>query len=201
VPYVDNAVIVDTGSVDGTREILEELESKYPNLRVFDKKWEGYANGRNFSIDKADTANILVLDADERIVKEDFTKLKRDLENSQVSSYELPIVYIGWDGIKFKGGGHNPRLFKKGLGTFKSAIGRPWEYLRSKEGRRIYSQTYSEVTIKHFLSTETGQHQKMVYWYDSGAWEKGLSPTQVRGCSKWKQLNPQRPNYPGLIQL
>lgn len=53
VPFVEEAVIVDTGSIDGTREILEELESQYPNLKVHDIKFKGFADARNYSLDYA----------------------------------------------------------------------------------------------------------------------------------------------------
>jgi len=34
VPFVEEAVIVDTGSIDGIRERLEEMMSKYKTLKV-----------------------------------------------------------------------------------------------------------------------------------------------------------------------
>lgn len=37
MPYVEEGVVVDTGSIDGTREILEEMQAKYPHLKIFDR--------------------------------------------------------------------------------------------------------------------------------------------------------------------
>src|SRR3989338_11169897 len=50
VPHVEEAVIVDTGSVDGTREKLEELREQYPHMKVFDHPFDGFANSRNYSL-------------------------------------------------------------------------------------------------------------------------------------------------------
>src|SRR3989338_10813740 len=55
VPFVEEAIIVDTGSIDGTREALEELQVQYPNLRVVDHKFDGFANSRNVSLKQAKT--------------------------------------------------------------------------------------------------------------------------------------------------
>ena len=69
VPFVEEAVIVDTGSKDGTREILEELESRYSNLRIFDHPFDGYGPSRNYSLEKANCKYVLVLDADELLTQ------------------------------------------------------------------------------------------------------------------------------------
>lgn len=62
--YVDEIVIVDTGSTDKTKDILSEFTNK-----IYDFKWcNDFSKARNFSIEKASNDWILVLDADE-IVK------------------------------------------------------------------------------------------------------------------------------------
>ena len=55
VPFVEQAVILDTGSVDGTKEALEELNSKYPNLTVAHDKFRGYAQSRNQALGLVET--------------------------------------------------------------------------------------------------------------------------------------------------
>jgi glycosyltransferase involved in cell wall biosynthesis len=200
VPYVENAIIVDTGSLDGTREALEELEAQYPNLKIFDKKWNGYADGRNFSIKKADTKHILALDADERIVRSNFGKLRSIMTKHNLPSYELPIIYLYWDGSTTEGG-HNPRLFEKGLGKFGVSGGGPWEYLLDSNGNKIRSHMDSGITIKHFLSTDEGHNLKDREWYTSGTWKSGNAPSELPEHHKWKILNPRRAKFKGLIQL
>ena len=70
--YVDEIIIVDTGSKDKTKEIAKKFTKK-----VFDFKWnDDFSKARNFSIEKATQPWILVLDPDEVIEKKDLTKLK-----------------------------------------------------------------------------------------------------------------------------
>jgi glycosyltransferase involved in cell wall biosynthesis len=43
LPFVEEAVVVDTGSKEGTREILAEAAKYYPHLRVYDHPFKGFA--------------------------------------------------------------------------------------------------------------------------------------------------------------
>jgi len=71
-PVVDEIIVVDTGSVDNTREIAEKLGAK-----VFEFPWiDDFAAARNESIRHATGDYILWLDADDRISPEDRKRLK-----------------------------------------------------------------------------------------------------------------------------
>ncbi|MDF2952174.1 MAG: hypothetical protein K0S18_1757, partial [Anaerocolumna sp.] len=60
---VEEIIIVDTGSEDGTKEIARGYTDK-----IYDFNWTNdFAAARNFSISKATNEFILVLDADEYI--------------------------------------------------------------------------------------------------------------------------------------
>lgn len=60
-PFVDEIIIVNTGSTDNTKNIAAEFTDK-----VYDFKWcNDFAKARNFSISKASNEWMLVLDADE----------------------------------------------------------------------------------------------------------------------------------------
>lgn len=62
-PYVDEIVIVDTGSTDGTKAIAESF-----GARVIDHEWKNdFAEARNVSLDHARGKWVLWLDADERL--------------------------------------------------------------------------------------------------------------------------------------
>lgn len=60
---VDEAVVVDTGSTDRSREIARDL-----GARLFELPWTGdFAAARNYALDQARGAWILYIDADERV--------------------------------------------------------------------------------------------------------------------------------------
>jgi glycosyltransferase involved in cell wall biosynthesis len=64
-PFVDEIIIVDTGSTDSTKTIALKYTEK-----VYDFIWcDNFSKARNFSISKASNDWILVLDSDEIIVK------------------------------------------------------------------------------------------------------------------------------------
>ncbi|SHJ46626.1 Glycosyltransferase involved in cell wall bisynthesis [Clostridium cavendishii DSM 21758] len=75
---VDEIIIVDTGSIDKTKEIA----SKYTD-KTYDFKWiDDFAAARNYSFSKATKDFILWLDADDVFLEEDrelFKSLKSDL--------------------------------------------------------------------------------------------------------------------------
>jgi tetratricopeptide (TPR) repeat protein len=69
---VDEIVIVDTGSKDGTVEIAREFGAK-----VIEREWTGsFSDARNASFEAATGDWIIYLDADEVLVTEDVNRLK-----------------------------------------------------------------------------------------------------------------------------
>lgn len=80
-------VIVDDGSIDRTREVVERLiiERDYTNIRIFSRKNRGVSSARNYGIEQAKGDYILFLDADDELKKDALSnifsicKLKYDL--------------------------------------------------------------------------------------------------------------------------
>ena len=73
----DEIIIVDTGSIDNTKEIIKDFTAN-----LYDFEWvDDFSAARNFSYSKASMDYILWLDADDIILEEDRVKLKQLKEN------------------------------------------------------------------------------------------------------------------------
>ena len=72
--YVDEVVMVDTGCKDDTMELAKV--SSNGKLRDFKYKWnDSFADARNFSISKATSDWIFIIDADEQVKSNDWNTL------------------------------------------------------------------------------------------------------------------------------
>ncbi|MCM1261261.1 MAG: glycosyltransferase [Butyrivibrio sp.] len=77
VPYGFEIIVVDTGSVDRTKDIAREYTDK-----VYDFEWiNDFSAARNFSLKKASHNYVLVLDSDEYLVDLDIEALYEAIEN------------------------------------------------------------------------------------------------------------------------
>ena len=95
--YVDEIIIVDTGSIDETVEIAEKLGAK-----VLKFEWKNdFSAAKNYAIDNATGDWILFLDADEifenRIVKD----IKHMLKNNEVDAYCFRL-YDMWKPLYYR---------------------------------------------------------------------------------------------------
>jgi glycosyltransferase involved in cell wall biosynthesis len=96
-PVLEEVVVVDTGSTDGTLEILKEKQKQYPNLRIEHFEWVNhFSKARNYSFSlaspKADW--ILWLDGDDRVDREKLRRFKDEiLDDDSVDAWMLDYVY------------------------------------------------------------------------------------------------------------
>ncbi len=110
---VDEIIIVDTGSTDGTVTVARTFTDK-----IFVHPWENdFSKSRNYSVSYARGEWILQLDADERIAPEDTRKIKPFLQSVHQNTGHvfLPIINYGEAGAvtsEFP----FPRLFRNGIG-------------------------------------------------------------------------------------
>lgn len=93
-PYVDEIVVVDTGSQDGTVEIARAF-----GATVIPFPWNGsFADARNVSLDAATGDWILYLDADEHMVAEDAPLLRSLIGRTWREGFHLAWTsYTGGD--------------------------------------------------------------------------------------------------------
>src|SRR3989338_5117961 len=192
VPFAEQAVIVDTGSVDGTRQALEELQARHRNLSVLDHKFNGYGLSRNVSLKSARTRRVFVLDADERLTARDFSELADFIEANPADGYDLSLLNIYPNGTNQRSHClHNPRLFC--LTNHTRYVKRLWEILYFRESR-IQARTL----IKHFLPPKSALDLKESEWYlrvESARSYRQLQPSRTPSFQRWKSYNPQRENY------
>ena len=77
---VDEVVVVDTGSTDKTKELVQ----KYPNMILYDFEWvNDFAKARNFAFSKASKDYQMWMDADEELLdidRERFRKLREAID-------------------------------------------------------------------------------------------------------------------------
>jgi len=202
VPYVEQAVIVDTGSIDGTRQKLEELEKKHTNLTVYDYVFDDYASSRNFSLSKVETKRALVLDADERITDSGFDILKL-IANMYPDDY-MSFLFISINPeFNLQSGGHNPRLFPvKGV-EYRNKESGSLEYLY-KDGSCIKSENMNKsgVIINHIVPCGNDLWYKEAHWYEAIV-SKGIAkaPSEVLSFQGWKAFNPRRNKITGLRKV
>lgn len=94
---VDEVIIVDTGSVDKTKEIASRYTSK-----IYDFKWiNDFSAARNYSFSQATMDYIFWLDADDVLLKEDragFAKLKETVDSSVDVVMMKYVLSTGEDG-------------------------------------------------------------------------------------------------------
>jgi tetratricopeptide (TPR) repeat protein len=95
-PVLEEVHMTDTGSTDGTLEILYEKQKQYPNLHIHHYTWtDHFSEARNFSFSKAGNVDWLFwLDADDRINSNALKNFKDSfLDNPNVDCWMLPYIY------------------------------------------------------------------------------------------------------------
>ena len=154
-PFVDEIVVVDTGSQDNTKAIAREY-----GARVSDFVWhDDFAAARNCAIDQATGDWILYIDADERLGNTDPAYLQAQLADRGKISHQVrffPFVNCTgyWENRLFR---NDPRL------RFRSVIheGMQGEIIRiaTEDGLEIGR---TDITIEHvgYEGDQTRKHRR-----------------------------------------
>lgn len=83
--WVNEIVLVDSGSIDKTIDIARKYHAK-----VYERKFDNFANQKNYAIEKSTSKWILSIDADEIIPKSLADEIKKATENTDYNAYLIP---------------------------------------------------------------------------------------------------------------
>jgi glycosyltransferase involved in cell wall biosynthesis len=121
VSWVDEIVVVDSGSVDHTTEIAEAHRA-----RVHHYDWRGYGAAKQYGVDQTANDWVLSLDADEALSEPLSAEIRRALDRGDGPvGYDMPrltnflgrwIRHCGWYPDRVV------RLFRKSKGHFDGAF-------------------------------------------------------------------------------
>lgn len=156
IPYVDEVIIVDTGSTDNTIEIC-----KNKNIDVYQIPWENdFSKARNYSIGIAKYDWILCLDADEEVIIEDLTAFKESLTNDQELFYVQMQHYVthNLDNLNNSHISYHFRLFKKSTPLIYE--GKIHERLHITEEMRYTIN--NQIKINHFGYGKDDKNEKSI---------------------------------------
>lgn len=115
--WADEIIVVDSISQDKTVEIAREYTDK-----VYQRKWYGFVDGKNFALSKATCEWVVSLDADEEITNELRGEIQEEIGKEQAKEgYTVPRISF-YQGRWIRHSGFYPdrqlRLFKRGKGSW-----------------------------------------------------------------------------------
>lgn len=115
--WANEIIVVDSMSQDKTVEIAREYTDK-----VYQRKWYGFVDGKNFALSKATCEWVVSLDADEEITNELRGEIQEEIGKEHAKEgYTVPRISF-YQGRWIRHSGFYPdrqlRLFKRGKGSW-----------------------------------------------------------------------------------
>lgn len=147
--YLDELVVVDTGSQDGTVPLLLSLDAN-----VLQQAWaDDFALHRNFGLDHVKSDWILILDADERLTYEGWRLLQGLIRNANTVAYAFDIKnYHSQNDLSSFDTMQSYRLFRNGHniryeGLVHNQLAESIERAATRSGLAVEK---APITIEHF---------------------------------------------------
>ena len=121
IDFVDEVIVIDSGSTDGTQELAKQLGCK-----VFFNTWSGYGPQKRFGEDCARNEWLLNLDADEYLSDEIKSEILQTFDNNNVGynffSMKVTPIYPNWKRPRLFSASHQcVRLYNKRFGRFSNS--------------------------------------------------------------------------------
>ncbi len=150
---VNEYVVVDTGSNDGTRELAQKL-----NCNVYDFEWcDDFSKARNFNLSKATNDWVFVIDADEYVVSDINTSKLKNLLNREYMQYLFMVNVQNFGDSGFiEGSGEVCRLFNRKKYQYKNIIHEQLYNISNKEMKKISTT----IILNHTGYTEEAKKSK-----------------------------------------
>ena len=151
-PWVDEIVIVDSGSTDRSPEIARSFGAKHS----FNRDFKGHAEQKNIAIAQCTSDWILLLDGDEVVTPELAAEIQAELAHAGKDAYWIPrlnIFLTRW----MRHGGLFPdeklRLFRRGVAMVDESIGPHGtpQFKADKGLLRNYLQHYGYPDFANYL--------------------------------------------------
>jgi glycosyltransferase involved in cell wall biosynthesis len=122
VRWVDEIIIVDSGSVDQTPEIARSFGAQHS----FNRDFRGHPEQKSIAIAKCTSDWILLLDADEVVSPELAAEIQQTIANPQHEAYWIPRLNLFMDRW-IRHGGFYPdyklRLWRRGSAQMETNVG------------------------------------------------------------------------------
>jgi len=108
-PLVEEMILVDTGSTDKSKEIVQAHRLPYYFFQWIDN----FSAARNYSLSLATKPWIIVVDIDEEVLAADFKRLKSIMQQEQKDAYSLKQINFtdNFEDINWRSINHLPEEF------------------------------------------------------------------------------------------